>query len=236
MVGMSAILLTSCLNDDGYSLDTYRISYATARPLSDKSFYFTLDNGTTLWPAAPLNIYYQPARPQRVQINYTLLGDHFQGYDYAMRINQMDTILTKAPAADMKEKNDSIYGNDAVGLSDLWIGDGFLNAIFKIEYSGQFKHAINLLRDTTSYELELRHNSFEDKSSSQRYGIVAFDLSGIDTKGEDVELIIRIKTFDGVKEYKRKYNSASPAKTKELQPELKLELQPELNLDKNSLE
>jgi hypothetical protein len=228
--------LTSCSNNDGYSLDSYRIAYVTARPLNDKAFYLTMDNGKSLWPAAPLHVNYQPERPQRVQINYTLLGDNYQGYDYAIKLNRLDTILTKMPAPDMGKENDSVYGKDPIGISDIWIGEEFLNVICKMEYSGRFKHAVNLLRDTTgtSFTLELRHNAFNDYSNNLRYGILAFDLSQIDTGGKDMDLIIRVKTFEGMKEYKRTYNSSKGTKT--IQPELKLELQPELNLDKNSLE
>ncbi|MDR0538153.1 MAG: NigD-like protein [Tannerellaceae bacterium] len=230
--------LNSCLsNNDGYSLDEYRMSYATARPINDNSFFFSLDNGATLWPASPLYLPFQPQRPQRVQINYTLLGRRVQGYDYAVKVNRVDTILTKTLSADMQEKNDSIYGKDPLKLEDLWIGDGFLNIIFEIEYSGRFKHSVNLLCDTTDgYKLDVRYNAFEDKSDLLRYGIVAFDLSSIDTRGKDVELIIKVNTFEGVKEYKSRYNSLAQTKATDIQPELKLELQPELKLDKNSLE
>ena len=59
--------------------------------------------------------------------------------------------------------------------------------------------------------------------------MVAFDLSEIDTNEADVDLIIKIKTFDGEKDYKLKYNTG---KNLGLQPEL----QPELKDDKNSVQ
>ncbi|MDR2498364.1 MAG: NigD-like protein, partial [Tannerellaceae bacterium] len=211
----------------------YRISYATARPLSQESCYYTLDNGATLWPAAPIWNQFQPSRPQRVQLNYTLLGDHFQGYDHAIRVNRVDTILTKMPVDDQGEKNDSVFGADAVEVSDIWIGDGFLNIIFRISLSGQFKHAVNLLHNKAEgadpYRLEFRHNAFGDKNQYKSYGMVAFDLSEIDTNEADVDLIVKIKTFDGEKDYKMKYNSG---KNLGLQPKLHQELKD----DKNSVQ
>jgi hypothetical protein len=207
-----------------------QVSIATARPLGDNAFYLTLDDSTTLWPAAPLYIYYEPDRPQRVQINYTLLGDNFQGYDYAIKLNRIDTILTKQIAKDMGEKNDSIYGKDPVEIASIWVGDGFLNIHFKAYFSGNVKHFVNLLRDETadeasSYKLEFRHNAFRDNSSYLRHGIVAFDLSQLDTQGKDASLFIKVKTFDGVTEFERKYNSQGNTET-----------EPELNFDKISLE
>jgi hypothetical protein len=204
------------------------LSIATARPLSDNSFYFTLDDSTSLWPAAPPNIYYQPDRPQRVQINYTVLGDNFSGYDHAIKLNRIDTILTKPIAQNMGEKNDSIYGNDPVTISGIWIGDGFLNVLFKTYFSGDTKHFVNLIRNElsgdTPYRVEFRHNAFHDTSSYLRYGIVAFDLSAIDTEGKDVTLKIKVNTFDGVKEVEKKYNSGR-----------NIETEPKLNMDLISL-
>ncbi|GHT29082.1 hypothetical protein AGMMS49574_04780 [Bacteroidia bacterium] len=221
---LSTLAFQSCLDDDGYSLDSSWISIATARPLSEKTFYLTLDDGTSLWPAAPLNIYYQPTKPQRVQMNYTLLGDHFQGYDYAIKLNRIDTVLTKQISENLGAKNDSIYGTDPVEISAIWVGDGFLNVQFKAYYSGNFKHFVNLIRDTTDtdkpYKLEFRHNAFGDKSQRLSYGLVAFNLSEIDTQGKDVTLDVKVKTFDGVKEYEKKYNSG---KNIEPQPKLKLD-------------
>ncbi|MDR1356100.1 MAG: NigD-like protein [Tannerellaceae bacterium] len=231
LAGLAAANLTfnSCLNDDhGYSLDNVWMSIATARPLGDDTFYLTLDDSTTLWPAAPLHIYFRPDKPQRVQINYTILGDNFQGYDHAVKLNRIDTILTKQLAANMGKDNDAEYGNDPVGIAGMWIGDGFLNILFKAYFSGNVKHFVNLIPDVTAsdtpYRVEFRHNAFKDNSSYLRYGIVAFDLSQINTNGEDVTLTVKVNTFDGVKEIEKKYNSGRSTETR-----------PELNFDKISL-
>jgi hypothetical protein len=218
------------MDDDAYSLDDMWLSIATARPLSDNSFYLTLDDSTSLWPAAPLSIYYQPERPQRVQINYTVLGDHFNGYDHAIKLNRLDTILTKQIAENKGEENDAIYGKDPVRIVAMWVGDGFLNIHFKAYFSGRVKHFVNLIRDEaadeeTSYRVEFRHHAFGDESQHLTNGFVAFDLSEIGTGGKDVSLKIKVNTFDGIKEYEKKYNSGKYAET-----------EPELNIDKINLE
>ena len=228
-----SLTFNSCDMDDDayYSLDDMWLSIATARPLSENTFYFTLDDSTSLWPAAPVHIYYQPDRPQRVQINYTILGDNFNGYDHAIKLNRVDTILTKQIAENKGEANDAVYGNDPVKIVAIWVGDGFLNIHFKAYFSGQFKHAVNLIRDetadgqATSCKVEFRHNAFKDESSRLTNAFVAFDLSGIDTHRKDVTLTIKVNTFDGIKEFEKKYNSGRNTETV-----------PELNNEKINLE
>lgn len=215
VVGLTTMSLTfnSCLDDDeAYSLGDMWLSIATARPISDSSFYLTLDDSTTLWPGAPLYINYQPVKPQRVQINYTKLGDNFEGYDHVIKLNSIDTILTKSISENLDTQNDSIYGTDPVEITAMWVGDGFLNIEFKTYFSGSIKHFVNLIPATIDnkdpYKLEFRHNAIGDQSSYLRYGFVAFDLSSLpSTEGKDVQLIIKTKTFEGIKEFEKKYNS-----------------------------
>jgi len=220
-VGLMLASLTfySCLDDDDntYSLGDMWVNIATARPISDNSFYLTLDDSTTLWPGAPLQIHYQPTKPQRVQINYTILGDNFEGYDHAIKLNRIDTILTKPISENKGAANDSIYGTDPVEITAMWVGDGFLNIEFKTYFSGETKHFVNLLHDEVAsdpYKLEFRHNALGDQSSHLRYGFVAFDLSSLpNTEGKDVMLRIKTKTFEGTKEFEKKYNSGKDLPT-----------------------
>ncbi|MDR1162134.1 MAG: NigD-like protein [Tannerellaceae bacterium] len=213
-LAIASLTFNSCLDDENsYSLGNMWVSIATARPISDNSFYLTLDDSTTLWPAAPLYINYQPVKPQRVQINYTKLGDNFEGYDHAIKLNKLDIILTKPISENLGAKNDSVYGTDPVEITAMWVGDGFLNIEFKTYFSGGIDHFVNLLPATADnedpYKLEFRHNAMGDKASSRRrYGFVAFDLSSLpNTDGKDVKLLITANTFDGVKEFEKKYNS-----------------------------
>jgi hypothetical protein len=216
VMGMTAasFAFNSCLDDDnGYSLNNMWVSIATARPISDSSFYLTLDDSTTLWPGAPLYINYQPVKPQRAQINYTKLGDNFEGYDYVIKLNAIDTILTKAISDNLGAENNAVYGTDPVEITAMWVGDGFLNIEFKTYFSvNGVKHFVNLLPATADnenpYKLEFRHNAMGDRSSYLRYGFVAFDLSSLpSTEGKDVTLLIKANTFEGVKEFEKKYNS-----------------------------
>ena len=86
--------LLAC-DDDGYSLDKAWYSIATVNPLSDNAYSLTLDNGTTLWPAATDIPWYEPKTKRRVQVIYTILSDNFQGYSHAVKILDIQNILTK---------------------------------------------------------------------------------------------------------------------------------------------
>jgi hypothetical protein len=197
------------MDDSGYSLGKVWYSLATVEPLGDTSAYFlTLDHGSTLWPAATDIPWYVPGEKHRALVFYTILSDTFQGYDHAVKVLSIRDILTKPIAEDLGEENDAHYGNDPVKILDLWIGDGYLNVKFGFNYGGGVKHFINLVKrdgvDTPNY-FEFRHNAYQDSAYTGRKGIVAFDLSSLDTDGQEILLTIRVKTFEGDKDYTIKY-------------------------------
>jgi hypothetical protein len=211
---VAAFVFNSCLKDDGYSLDKAWYSIATVNPLQDDNSYaywLTLNSGTTLWPVASNVPWYRPQVRQRAFVVYTILSDKFSGYDHAVKILDIKSILTKSIAENLGEANDETYGTDPVNISDMWIGDRFLNIVFEFNYGGNAVHFINLLEhdsEDTPYVFEFRHHAYNDSEHSRKKGIVAFDLSTVDTKGEEVELTIRVNTFDGMKEYTVKYNNS----------------------------
>ena len=207
-----SFLFNSCLDDDGYSLDKAWYSIATINPLEDsKAYWLSLDNGTSLWPVATNIPWYNPKENQRAFVVYTLLSDKFNEYDHAIKILDLKTILTKPVAENLGEKNDETYGTDPVSMSEMWIGDGYLNIVFEFYYGGNTVHFINLMEnasDDNPYLFEFRHNAYNDNTHFLRKGIVAIDLSSVDTMGEDVELSISFNTFEGVKNYNVEYNSS----------------------------
>jgi hypothetical protein len=221
-IAIAGFMLNSCMKDEGYSLDDAWYSIATVRPLdSSTSYWMTLDSGTSLWPVATDVPGFQPKEKQRAFVIYTLLSDAFQGYDHAVKILDIKGILTKQIAKDLWEENDETYGTDPVEISEMWIGDGYLNIKFEFNYGGDEVHFINLMKNESvrnpelgnesarmPHMYEFRHNAYNDSERSKRKGIVAFDLSSVDTQGVDVELTIAVNTFGGAKEYKITYNSS----------------------------
>ena len=210
---ISAFVLNSCLDDDdGYSLNKAWYSVATVHPMEDsRNYWLSLDSGTTLWPAATNIPWYHPKEKQRAFVIYTILSNELHGYDHAVKVLDLKSILTKPIAENLGEKNDDTYGTDPVNISEMWIGGGYLNIEFEFNYGGNSVHYINLIKDeinaTTPYFFEFRHNAYNDEPRYRRKGIVSFDLASIDTNGEEVELTIQAKTFDGDKLYTIKYDS-----------------------------
>lgn len=195
--------LQSCDNDEGYSLDTFAVEIMTAQPISDDTYYFIRDNGETLWPLANSDYRFNPKYRQRAQVNYTMLSDSISGYSHGIKVNWVDGIRTKAIAPFEGERNDSIYGTDPIELIAMEVGGGFLDVLFGANYgnSGE-SHYINLIPvkggNESPYELEFRHNAYNDPPLMGAQGLVSFDLSSLpDTEGKTVKLKIKFHTFDG---------------------------------------
>ncbi len=65
-----AIGLQSCDDSDDYSLGDFWVDIATVETDNNSSAYwFILDDGSTLWPAAS-DIRYLPEKGQRILLNY----------------------------------------------------------------------------------------------------------------------------------------------------------------------
>jgi len=205
-VMLTAFTFYSCDDDDSYSLGDIYGSIATVRPLSElsNSYSFTLDRGTTLWPASNHVPWYKPEANQRVLIYYTILSDKFQGFDHAILLRDIYNILTKYPVENLGEdENDEKYGTDPVEILDMWVGDNYLNVQFGFNYGGKVKHYINLVQRTdvnTPYYFEFYHNAYGDAESVGSRGVVAFNLSQLNIT-EEITLTIKVKTFEGYKEY-----------------------------------
>lgn len=208
--------LYSCLDDDDYSLDKFSVGVATIKPLGNNAYYLQWDDETTFWPAAGATPHFGVDKERRAFINFTLLGDsttsNIGNYDYAIRVNRIDSVLTKDIAADLGDKNDEVYGSDPVWMKTIWIEDGYLNCQFESYFDGVTKHFINLVKKDGSdpYELEFRHNAFENLSGGQGWGLAAFRLNSLpDTNGETVTMKVNYKSYNGNETIELKYKSGS---------------------------
>lgn len=216
LVSLFTLSFVACEDDEGYSLGNFVISLATVNPVDEASntYYLTMDNGTTLWPAAS-NIYYQPKKNQRVLVDFTLLSDSLQGYDHFVKINRMQEILTKQ-VIDLTAENESEIGNDPVKILEYWIGDHYLNIHFGYNSGGEKIHTISLVENKlndnnnnndNTVVLEFRHNKNGDL---ERYGVksfAAFDLRKYQTEGQNsIDFLIKVRDFNNEnKEYRVTY-------------------------------
>lgn len=180
MIALSPAL-HSC-DDDGYSLGDYVVRMATVKVVSGNSYYLEADNGKTLWPAASAIPWYKPLDGQRVIANYTLLYDNFEGYDHGVKVNFLSNVLTKA-VEELTEANEEEIGDDAVDITDMWVGGKYLNVEFLINLPMNNKHRVSLVKNTLVeapddgyIHLEYRYNDQDDVTGYWKRSMVSFNL------------------------------------------------------------
>lgn len=200
--------LQSCLDDDddnNWDL-YYPNALVTVKPVSDNSFFLQLDDSTTLLPT---NMTSSPFGNKEIRalVNYSEVDKPSEGYNKAIFINWIDSILTKPIAPNLGAENDKIYGTDPVEIINDWVTiaeDGYLTLRFRTLFGDNSKtHYINLLAspDTANpYEVEFRHNANGDIYGKEVDALVAFNLNSLpDTQGKTVKLKLKWKSFSGDK-------------------------------------
>lgn len=205
VVLISSLGFVACNDDEDYS-KYYPTALVTAKTAEDNTFFMQLDDNTTL---LPINIQTSPFgdREVRALVNYDEVKDASGVYDRSVKVNWIDSILTKNIAPDLGEENDEVYGIDPVELVPSWVNiaeDGYLTLHFKTLWGHTGKaHFVNLISTNNPdnpYELEFRHNAYGDVYGRKGYGLVAFNLSSLpDTEGETVKLKLIWNSFRGEK-------------------------------------
>ena len=196
-----AIGLQSCDESDDYSLGDFWVDIATVETDDNSSAYwFILDDGTTLWPAAS-DIQYLPKQGQRIILNYSILSNQKNEFDHYIKINYIWDILTKKTIVLTATNADSI-GNDPVKINDMWIGNHYLNVDFLFNYGGIRPHAINLVENSLipdpqdgKIHLEFRHNAYGSTNNRLYNGLVCFDLKPYQNSSTD-SVTFAIKVLD----------------------------------------
>lgn len=207
IAAIGAVSLQSCLDDnDNYYGRSYPNALVTAKTSADNTFYLQLDDNTTLLPT---NVTTSPYGDKEVRalVNFDEVENTSTKYSKAVRINWIDSILTKPIAPDLGEKNDEVYGTDPVEIINDWVTiaeDGYLTLRFRTIWGESNQpHFVNLLlaqNPENPYEVEFRHNANGDTYGSDGYGLVAFKLDGLpDTEGKTVKLKLKWNSFSGEK-------------------------------------
>ena len=126
-----------------------------------------------------------------------------------MYINWIDSLLTKPMAPNLGEaENNAKYGDDAVDILADWVTiveDGYLTLRFGC-YGNAYSttaHFVNLVSTNNPddpYEVEFRHNAYDDIGNQYKVGLVAFRLVDLpDTEGQTVKLTLKWKSYGGDK-------------------------------------
>lgn len=203
--------LASCnkWDDDDYD-SYYPDAIVTVKPTSDKEFYLQLDDKTALLPVGTTKLPFGN-KEVRALVNYSKVDlppdadkDKFAG---AVKINWMDSILTKQTKPTKGDQNTSLYGNDPVEILRSWmtvVEDGYITLNFVTTWGNtNIKHEVNMLTGTNPdnpYEIEFRHNAHGDRYGVQGNSVVAFSLKDLpDTEGKTVKLKLKWNSFSGPK-------------------------------------
>lgn len=213
--------MTSCLKDDGNNYPAYYSpNYVlTVKPI-DKGddFYLQLDDETT---AKVTNLSKSPFKEKEVRAFAYITEEDAEhdGYDKAVKVSWIDSILTKTPVdvtavdtpaegegEDGQDTDQPVdYGDDGLDvLTESWVTvveDGYLTIHFRTRSGYSSKHWLNLLVNTDPsdpYLVEFRQKT-EGDAFELREGFVAFRLKDIlpDTEGETVNLTLKWKSVSG---------------------------------------
>jgi hypothetical protein len=203
----TTVLLVSCSDDDGYSLNDFEVAIATVENSDgDDTFFLRLDNNKLLWTAAKITGY-KPKDGQRVIANYTILSDKSATglYDYDVKLNDVYEVLTKGIFMLTPQTADSI-GNDSVVVRDIWVGSKYLNVEFLYQGYNQ-THFINLVKDNSrtyndgKVHLEFRHNNRDDYPVYNFLGVASFDISSLkDAQKDSVKLVVHVNVPNQIEE------------------------------------
>lgn len=216
---LTGATFTSCSTDDDsdywyYNAQNMPNALVTVKVDGDSCF-FQLDDSTSL---RPINIQ-KPYGDKEVRalVNYTVVGNGTASHGQEVRVNWMDSILTKKPVPCLATaaENDNAYGHDAVDIVRDWVTvveDGYLTLRFRALWGNVKAHSINLLvggNPNNPYEVELRHNTNGDPQLRWGDALVAFNLNQVlpDTHGKKVKLTIKWKSTAGDKSVDFDYTS-----------------------------
>lgn len=146
-------MLQSCLNDDDENRGT-RFTIGTIEVIGEKEYFFNLDDGDKMYPSDTTYIHnYTVENNQRVFIHFLPLEEDIPGYDYNVKLIQLENILTKDIIPLTEETADSI-GNDRINATSLWITGNYLNIEHQFFHSNnpdkkQMKQPRHLIRKTS---------------------------------------------------------------------------------------
>lgn len=187
LLGVMA-LFQSCDDGDGYSIGDIAFDYVTVHVQGGNSYSFTGDAWGTIWPAAPTFINgFRPVDGQRAFLVFNPLYDDFQGYDVAVKVEDIKPILTKQVET-ISAADEEAYGDDPVRITDSWMAGGYMNIIFNQQIPMSHKHRVSLVENTDKQydddgyiHLEYRYNTYGDTLNPVMIrSIVSYNLNSVD--------------------------------------------------------
>ena len=185
--------LTSCDDDEGYSVGDFTPPlWATVRTTGN-AFYLDCDSWGTVWPVNTNLGWYEAVDGQRVIVSFNPLSDNYGDYDHAGKILDLQNVLTK-PLEVLTEANDEEFGHDALRVlkNGTGISGGYFNVWFQQNLpTDGVKHRISLVRPEKDEDLlgedfylhlQLRYNDYDKVSDiyNPYPSPVSFSLNDLD--------------------------------------------------------
>ncbi len=221
-------ILQSCLDDDQTPSDSLVISTINKISPDSNDFYFTLDNGQTMFPSNSNGWLGDDSQDgQRAFVIFNELDEPVSGYDYHIQIRDIKEILTKEMVTLGEGDNtEEKIGDDKINATYMWITKDRKYLTIEFQYYGtqnaNKKHFLNLVINNPSEEtatetsndyinLEFRHNAENDSPYTLDEGYVSFKLDLIkDQLAGKKGLRIRVNSlYNGEKFYEVDFPSAN---------------------------
>ncbi|MDP4209027.1 MAG: NigD-like C-terminal domain-containing protein [Bacteroidota bacterium] len=191
-------VFSSCLKNE----DNEPLYYATGTVTqgSDSKYYIADDDGPKLWSSSQSQL--QSILNKRVLVRFYNSKDALPtGYDEAIQLLSIDTILTKNVIL-LKPSNADSIGNDPIRIDKSYVADKYLTVWFTF-VGGGVKHFINLVRDTSDKSspvvLEFRHNAKSDMAQYYLQSLVSFNLESLKKFGfkDSVSFVVKSTSTNG---------------------------------------
>ncbi|ASB50619.1 NigD1/NigD2 family lipoprotein [Alkalitalea saponilacus] len=181
--------LTSCKVEDDY--EQLYLAMGNVIGNSPSTFLIEADDGTILRPIEYPSDYDEIIEGKRVffYFKHVDAGRDDQNFDYSIRIQAMQDVLTKGILNVDSEGRDTLK-RDPVRIINAWIGKSYLNVEFSF-FGHEKAHIFDLLLDPgEQYKggfttLDFHHDARNDKQYYNLRGIISFDLTELQKESVD---------------------------------------------------
>jgi len=140
----------------------------TTHVIAGGGYYFTLDNGTSLFVRrCDTEFDAQSNDGKRAIIYYDFMSSTTEGYDRDIAVYTAEPILTKAVERAANAEEAAAFGSDAISIDRAWISGSWLNISYTLPKVTTARHRISLV-DNAAAEygapegyiyLEFRHDT-----------------------------------------------------------------------------
>ena len=131
-------MLQSCLDDNDHQSRSLVISTINQISEDSKEFYFTLDNGKTMFPSNSQAWGGEKFEyGQRAFVIFNELEQPVNGYDYNIQVRDITKVLTKEIVTmDDEENTEEKIGDDKINATYMWISKDKKYLTIEFQYYG----------------------------------------------------------------------------------------------------